>query len=318
MAPRVSVVIDNYNYGRFLPQALDSVLAQGLPEGALEVIVADDGSTDDSREILASYAPRVRALLLPKRGQAAAFNAGLEEAAGEIVCLLDSDDLFLPGKLKAVLAAFEDRSVGVVQHLLHDADEFFNPLPRRFPAWPPFYSVEDLAAGRLILTATSGLSFRRSVLKKCLPIPDGLFYYLDDYLSSRALFFGTMANIPEVLGYHRVHGANWCAGGYENPAKLERDFLDRAAFGAHRDRWLAEAGLARSAEAREAESLELWRRRVLLESLRGRPVSAWAEWTGGLRAALAAPRGAFKAATVGLAPLSSELYLALYRLYSRP
>lgn len=318
MAPKVSVVLDNYNYGRFLPQALDSVLSQGLADADLEVLVADDGSTDESREALASYAPRVKALLLPKRGQAAAFNAGLAAAAGEIVCLLDSDDLFLPGKLAAVLMAFEDPSVGCVQHLLHDTDENFNPLPRRFPEWPPFYSLEDLAAGRLILTATSGLSFRRSVLRKCLPIPDGLFYYLDDFLSSRALFFSKMANIPKVLGYHRVHGANWCAGGYENPAKLERDFLDRGTFGAHRDRWLAEAGLARGRAALDEERLELWRRRVLLEALRARPAAAWAEWAGGLRAALSAPRGAFKAATVGLAPLSPELYLSLYRLYSRP
>jgi glycosyltransferase involved in cell wall biosynthesis len=318
MAPKVSVVVDNHNYGRFLPDALDSVLAQGLGDGELEVLVADDGSTDESREVLASYAPRVKALLLPKRGQWAAFNEGLRAARGEVVCLLDSDDRFLPGKLAAVLKAFEDPAVGCVQHLLHDTDASFNPLPRRFPAWPASYSLDDLVAGRLVLTATSGLSFRRSVLERCLPIPEGLFYYLDDYLSTRSLFFARMANIPRALGHHRVHGANWCAGGYENPAKLERDFVDRATFGASRDRWLAEAGLVRSPEALAVERLELWRRRVLLESLRARPAAAWAEWTAGLAESLRLPRGAFKAATVGLAALSPALYLALYRAYSEP
>jgi glycosyltransferase involved in cell wall biosynthesis len=318
MPPRVSVVVDNFNYGRFLPDALDSVLAQGLSEGELEIVVADDGSTDESREVLASYAPRVKALLLPKRGQAAAFNAGLAAATGEIVCLLDSDDSFLPGKLAAVLEAFADPAVGCVQHLLQDTDANFEPLPRRFPVWPPSYSVEDLAAGRLVLTATSGLSFRRSVLQRCLPIPDGLFYYLDDYLSTRSLFFARMANLPRVLGHHRVHGGNWCAGGYENPAKLERDFVDRAAFGAARDRWLAEAGLSRSPEAEAAERVEVWRRRVLLESLRARPAAAWEEFARGAGEALRGPRGLFKAATTGLAVLSPELYLALYRAYSRP
>src|SRR5690348_791805 len=109
MAPRISVVVDNHNYGRFLREALDSILAEDPGGGALEVIVADDGSTDDSRDILKEYASRgVKALLQERQGQATAFNNGLAAAKGDIVCLLDSDDIFLPGKLKAVTAAFAD------------------------------------------------------------------------------------------------------------------------------------------------------------------------------------------------------------------
>lgn len=318
MAPKVSVVIDNHNYGRFLGETLDSVLAQGFAGADVEILVVDDGSTDDSREILSSYAPRVKAVLQERQGQATAFNNGLAAAAGDIVCLLDSDDVFLPGKLAAVLDAFNDPKVVCVQHFLNDTDAALAPLPRRFPAWPARYALDDYAAGRTEFTATSGLAFRRDVLRKCLPIPKDLFYYLDDFLTARALFFGEIANIPEVLGLHRMHGANWCAGGLEEPGKIERDFLDRALYSSYRERWLAEAGVSRSPEAVDGERLELWRRRVLLESLRARPLEAARAWSEGLRGLPRTRQARFRAATTAIAVLSPTLYLALYDLYSRP
>lgn len=315
---KISVVIDNHNYGRFLKETLDSVLAQVLDDVAVEIVVVDDGSTDESREILASYAPRVKSLLQARQGQASAFNNGLAAARGDIVFLLDSDDVFLPGKLQAVVSAFKDPKVVAVQHFLHDTDAKLSPLPRRFPAWPARYVLDDYLAGRTEFTATSGLAFRRETLQKLLPIPKDLFYYLDDFLTAHALFFGELANIPSVLGLHRMHGANWCAGGLEDPAKIERDFVDRANYGAHRDRWLAAAGRERSAQAVDAERLELWRRRVLLEALRARPLEAARAWREGLRALPRTRHARFRAATTALAVLSPTLYLALYDVYSRP
>jgi glycosyltransferase involved in cell wall biosynthesis len=315
---KVSVVIDNHNYGRFLRETLDSVLAQVLHDVAVEIVVVDDGSTDDSREILASYSPRIKSLLQARQGQATAFNNGLAAATGDIVFLLDSDDVFLPGKIQAVVEAFKDPKVVCVQHFLNDTDAHLKPLPRRFPAWPARYVLDDYAAGRTEFTATSGLAFRRETLRKLLPIPKDLFYYLDDFLTAHALFFGAVANVPTVLGLHRMHGANWCAGGLEDPAKIERDFLDRANYSAHRDRWLAEAGVARSAEAADADRLELWRRRVLVEALRARPLEAARVWAEGLRALPKTRHARFRAATTALAVASPTLYLALYDFYSRP
>ena len=318
MAPKVSVVIDNHNYGRFLKETLNSVLTQVLNDVVVEIIVVDDGSTDESREILASYAPRVKSLLQARQGQASAFNNGLSAATGDIVCLLDSDDVFLPGKLAAVVAAFKDPKVVCVQHFLHDTDAKLIPVPRRFPAWPAHYVLDDYTEGRTEFTATSGVSFRRETLNKLLPIPKNLFYYLDDFLTAHALFFGEIANIPEVLGLHRMHGANWCAGGLEDPKKIERDFQDRALYYSYRERWLDEAGRSRSPEAVEAEQLELWRRRVLLESLRARPLEAARVWSEGLCGLPKTRHARFRAATTALAVLSPTLYLALYDLYSQP
>lgn len=308
---KISVVIDNYNYGRFLEETLDSILSQGVPA---EIVVADDGSTDESRDILKAYASRgVRAVLQENQGQATAFNNGLAAATGDIVCLLDSDDVFLPGKLKAVAEAFADPKVVCVQHFLHDTDAKLNPAPRRFPAWPARYTLEDFVAGRVEFTATSGVSFRRDILKKLLPIPKDLFYYLDHFLTAQALFHGDIANIPEVLGLHRQHGDNWCAGGLENPAKIERDFIDRANFNAHRDKWLNAKGLSMAPDALMADRLDVWRRKILLESLRARPLEAARIWSEGLCEAGGAR---FRAATTALAVLSPTLYLKLYELYS--
>lgn len=102
--PTVSVVIPAYNRARYLRQAVDSVLDQDYPD--LEVLVVDDGSTDDTPGILASYGPRVHAVTQKNAGPSAARNRGVREAAGELVAFHDSDDLMLPGRLRAQAALF--------------------------------------------------------------------------------------------------------------------------------------------------------------------------------------------------------------------
>lgn len=104
-APRVSVILPAYNRARTLPRALHSVLAQD--DGQLEVIVADDASTDDTPQLMARLAdPRVRYLRLPVNGgPAAARNAALDVARGEYIAFQDSDDEWLPLKLEKQLAA---------------------------------------------------------------------------------------------------------------------------------------------------------------------------------------------------------------------
>jgi glycosyltransferase involved in cell wall biosynthesis len=93
----VSVVIPTYNYGRFVPEAVASALAQGYPQ--VEVIVVDDGSTDDTCERVAPFRDRIRYLYQENRGLSAARNAGIRAARGEIIALLDADDVWHPQKL---------------------------------------------------------------------------------------------------------------------------------------------------------------------------------------------------------------------------
>src|SRR5579863_4931679 len=95
--PTVSVVIPTYNYARFLGQAIDSVLAQTCP--VKEIIVVDDGSTDDTFNVLARYGPAVRALKQKNCGPAAARNRGVGIAGGDLIAFLDADDFWMPDKL---------------------------------------------------------------------------------------------------------------------------------------------------------------------------------------------------------------------------
>ncbi len=99
-----SIVVDNYNYARFLERALASALGQDYPQELVEIVVVDDGSSDGSADLLRRYAahPRVKVLLQQNGGQAVAFASGAAHATGDYVCLLDADDAFLPHKLRAL------------------------------------------------------------------------------------------------------------------------------------------------------------------------------------------------------------------------
>jgi len=95
--PLVSVVIPTFNYGHLVGEAVDSVLAQSYPR--VEIVVVDDGSTDDTRQRLEKYGERMRYQYQPNAGLSAARNAGIGLARGELIALLDSDDAFHPEKL---------------------------------------------------------------------------------------------------------------------------------------------------------------------------------------------------------------------------
>src|SRR2546430_12070413 len=110
--PLVSILINNYNYGRFLREAIDSALRQTYTN--TEVIVVDDGSTDDSRPIIAGYGSRIVPVLKENGGQASAFNAGFAVSKGELVCLLDSDDVWITEKVERVVQAALSRPTAVL------------------------------------------------------------------------------------------------------------------------------------------------------------------------------------------------------------
>src|SRR5260370_15598088 len=110
----VSVVIATHNYGHFLGESLDSVLAQTWSD--LEVIVVDDGSTDQTRAVVADRLdPRVRYVYQEQRGPAAALNRGLIMATGGYLAVLGADDVWLPNKLVRQLDMFQTHpDVGLV------------------------------------------------------------------------------------------------------------------------------------------------------------------------------------------------------------
>jgi glycosyltransferase involved in cell wall biosynthesis len=120
--PLVSVIIPNYNYGRFLKQAIDSVLAQTYPR--VEALVVDDGSKDDSEEVLRGYGERIRWFRQQNQGVSAARNRGVRESHGAYLAFLDADDYWMPAKLeKQMELSLGDPELGLVGCRLDIFDE---------------------------------------------------------------------------------------------------------------------------------------------------------------------------------------------------
>src|SRR5262249_20780715 len=126
---KISIVITVYNYERYVGQAIDSALAQSHP--ADEIVVVDDGSTDNSAEVIARYGDRIRAVHQKNQGNIAAFETGYREAKGDVLLFLDADDVLLPDAVKNVVAHWRD-GVSKVQFNLEIIDGAGASLGRRF------------------------------------------------------------------------------------------------------------------------------------------------------------------------------------------
>lgn len=128
--PLVSVIMAAYNNGQYVAEAADSVLAQGYP--ALELIIVNDGSRDDTRQVLVRYDddPRVTVIHQENTGQTVAKNNGLKAARGELIAFCDADNVWLPGKLARQVPALLARpEVGVVYGEIELIDDEGRPLP---------------------------------------------------------------------------------------------------------------------------------------------------------------------------------------------
>jgi glycosyltransferase involved in cell wall biosynthesis len=209
--PFVSILINNYNYERFVGEAIASALNQTY--GRIEVIVVDDGSSDNSRSVIESCGKDVLTVFKPNEGQSSTFNAGFARSSGDIICFLDADDLFLPNKVAEVVDAYENEPGGWCFHQLQWVDAIARPIPGS-PDIPYATGRYDLRSQYLRgrsnfwAPATSGLTFSRPLLEKLLPMPQHIRITSDNYLKFSALAFAPGFYISECLGFQRIHGTN--------------------------------------------------------------------------------------------------------------
>ncbi|MCC7080303.1 MAG: glycosyltransferase family 2 protein [Burkholderiales bacterium] len=218
-----SIVICNYNYGRFVGEAIASCLEQRYPPRLFEVIVVDDGSTDDSRQIIDTLArdSRVVPIFQPNLGQGAAFAAGVARARGAMVCLLDSDDTFHPDKLGALAAwVASNQPLPDAIFLCHDlavhdvvsgacVEASWFKL-RGLSMLGPVLKVKD-APGSFAFSIPCGQVYTRTLLNRiCDALPVSEWRLAVDAAIARAavLLAGEVHFLPIVLGTYRVHGAN--------------------------------------------------------------------------------------------------------------
>jgi glycosyltransferase involved in cell wall biosynthesis len=223
--PLVTVVIDTFNYGHYVEEAVESVLAQDCSRELYEILVVDDGSTDDTAERLKKYGDSIRYLPKANGGQASAFNFGFAAARGEIIALLDADDLWLPDKLRRVCETFEKNpEAGMVYHRTHlwrgganlENDSYFVDVSGR---------VTDSRASllRYPMVGTSCLAFRRCALNKLLPVPETLRSQADAYVTALIIFVAPVVALSEFLAKYRLHGANLFQ---TNTAEAKREVLE--------------------------------------------------------------------------------------------
>jgi len=212
MRPVITVLIDAYNYGRFIEKAIESVLTQDFAMEQVEILVVDDGSTDDTAERVKKYGGAIRYLRKENGGQASAFNLGFAEARGEFVFTLDADDYFLPGKLRRVMEEFEKHpEVGMIYHRLMELDDESGKLRVTrvaFSAISGFVPNDKEKILRFGAHPTSSLVFRRSVLERVMPMPVSMRIHADAFIELLAVLLAPVLAIDESLAVYRVHGGN--------------------------------------------------------------------------------------------------------------
>lgn len=206
----VSIIINNYNYDRFLTEAIDSALNQTYPH--VEVIVVDDGSTDTSRDIIARYGDRIIPILQPNGKQAAAFNSGFARSKGDIIIFLDSDDYLMPNAVEKIVMVWKP-TLSKVHYRLEVVDTYGKPMGYTFPQGTQPLSTGDvwktlLNVGGYVRVPTSGNALNRNALSSLFPIADEYKLTADDYLSVLVPFYGEVKAIEEPLGAYRIHSNN--------------------------------------------------------------------------------------------------------------
>ncbi len=229
MKPLVTALVDTYKHERYIEQALVSVLDQGLSPAELEIVVVDDGSTDETPAIIQKFVPRVRHVRKKNGGQASAFNMGFAASGGEIVAILDGDDWWAKGKLAAVLEALEKNpEVAAVGHGYH---EFNEQTMQTTVCVPPARRVVNMAtpeAARAACTAwpyllMGALTVRRKVLEWITPIPEEMVFMADTAIQAAAMVMGTLV-LVEPLFYYRRHAQNLYAIDPKDATKLRRKY----------------------------------------------------------------------------------------------
>ena len=248
----VSIIISNYNYSSYLAQAIDSALNQTNP---VEVIVIDDGSTDNSKDIITSYGDRIRSVLKQNEGQYSCFNLGWKLAKGEMIMFLDSDDVLLPDAAKKCAERLKEPGVIKAQFLLKKVDKYLQPIGGTAPAYglgDEANIKRDIALwGYYLSPPNSGNAYTKDFLDKIMPMQRLTFggqsyYYLpaDDYAKSLAGLAGRIVNINEVLGLYRFHGENESdSGKVETLKKLRILFMYDYIRERHQMEWAPKFGV---------------------------------------------------------------------------
>jgi glycosyltransferase involved in cell wall biosynthesis len=227
--PKIRVVTPSYNQGKFIEEAIRSVLLQGYPN--LEYVITDGGSTDNTLEIIQAYEPWLSHWVSEKdRGQAHAVNKGWASASGDILGWLNSDDVYAPEALFAVAEAWNEAGKpGLLYGDALSTNVFLRPHSKKSMKG---YSLKTMLLGKSMPQPAVFIS--KDFFSKNGPLDETLHYALDFEFFLRAWLrpgAQSFCYVPKVLAYSRRYGETKCQTGgashaRENVSVLRRTWQD--------------------------------------------------------------------------------------------
>lgn len=231
---KVSIVIPTYNSAPFIKESVESALGQNYSNK--EIIVVDDGSTDNTREILFRYTKnkKIKCIHQKRSGAAAARNTGIRQATGEFVAFLDADDIWLPEKLEKQLPLFGDSEVGLVYSdmAFFGAESKFRVFSEMAGKFFKGQIVKQLLENNFI--PTSSVVARKSEVDKAGGFNENLAIGEDYFLWLVIANLSKIDFVPEQLVMYRIHRdqiSKSRKSSYKNLSKLYSLLL--------RDRWFS-------------------------------------------------------------------------------
>lgn len=221
---KVSVIIPNYNYARYLSEAVESVLNQSYKP--IEIIVVNNGSTDNSLEVLKAFENRFRLIDQSNLGQSGARNSGLNQATGDYIAFLDADDYWHPEKIEKQVKLLSNNT-----RLVYCGIERFSTAERKITskAKPIFrgncseYFLTEPAVS-IVLSGESTAIFSRTLINQVGNFDGNLNSAAGWDFFRRCSRFSDFDFVPESLTYYRVHNANMSNSNMNNIADIRKAY----------------------------------------------------------------------------------------------
>jgi glycosyltransferase involved in cell wall biosynthesis len=261
-----TILINNYNYGRFLATAISSAQSQTWPH--VQTIVVDDGSTDNSAEIAASYAgPNYLFLQKENGGQNSCIAHGLAHTTGDYIIILDADDWLKPQACEVLAEAVSKTRPNAAMYRLEILDLADNPTGHypKFPYTRGNYRKQIETHGVTVTPPTSGNAYRTDFIKDAFTHIQPCTDFCDGYLSWAAAWTENIVCLDDVLGTYLLHGSNAShEGGERNRNRLYRVANHALVHHRHLYRWL-KARDSEPADWKDLIQAYVWQQILLLK-----------------------------------------------------
>lgn len=206
-SPLVSIVMCTYNGTNFINEQIESILKQDYSN--IELIICDDVSTDDTWQRLINWQAQNGIIKIHKNEKNIGYNKNFEKAIqfanGDLIALSDQDDIWMPQKISKLVAEFRDEKV----MLAHSRSVRLQYGRLRFKSASLHYHFKGNDTRKLFMfNQINGhdIMFRKELIKKFLPIPEGMMY--DWWIAINATCYGTIASVNEYHVHHRIHDEN--------------------------------------------------------------------------------------------------------------